>query len=255
MATVDASSQTPPAEPNTAERRATEPQRSIPRRQAVVGGLAAVAAAASGLSIAEYARAAGPEKGGLTLKDAQMPAKLNKLFADLKDKKLQQEFIENPVSVLNQRALGQKKLSAQRISNANRALYALVSNPGFVKWAEGYEAETAKKGTVSKNKVLADLAQAMAKHADPVFLTAMLEDHAARAEETDTTASGSAILVTHLTMLLDLSIVVACVILTEDCAGITLGTKDMRSIMEQMTAHATKLRTAGKLSGKVIDLK
>ncbi len=221
----------------------------------MVGGLAAVAAAASGLSSAGYARAAGPEKGGLTLKDAQMPAKLNKLFADLKDKKLQQEFIENPVSVLNERYVGLKKLSAQRISNANRALYALVSDSGFVKWAESYEAEAAKKGNVSKNKVLADLAQAMAKNADLVFLTAMLEDHAARAQETDTTASGATILVQLIVLLLDVSIIMACVTGTGACGGITLSTKEMRSIMEQLTTHATKLRTAGKLSGKIIDLK
>ncbi len=242
------------------------PPASIPRRGAFVAGLSAISAAAAAGLLPNQVLAAGAakEKVSLSLKDADLAPKVNKLFTDLKDKKTQQEFMEDPVGFLNPRFLGAKKLSPQRNSNANRALYALLSNPAFMKWAESYKAEVSKQNIVDKNKVVADFAEAMAKHADAEFLTADFEDHAAIAEirvregDTDdigvevTTEVAVGAIFAVAVVILAIPVLIFGAKPTREYA---FTAKDVRSIVEQLTAHGSQLRKSGKLSGKYIDLK
>ena len=117
----------------------------------------------------------------LVLQDRELAKRANDLFAEVRrDKQKEREFVENPMGVLGARLSprGLRGVSRQRVTNANRILYALLANDKFLDWLRSYQKELEGK-RLDKGQVLKDLAGAMARYGDPEFFQGMLEAEAA----------------------------------------------------------------------------
>ncbi len=234
------------------------PAEATVSRRAAVGGLAAMSLAAGSLLPAvAAAQTKGPSRAELKLKDSELAEKVNKLFDEMrKDKAIQKQFIENPNSLIAARFLPAKsrKVSAQRVSNANRALYSILSNEGFYAWVQSYQSQLAKKPAASKSQVLADVADAMAKHADEGLLQAILEEDPERSGD-----EPPDIIVVHSFGTFFVNVLLINFVITDllgaASAGTTVTARDLRAIAEQMSTHAGTLRKAGKLNAQIITLK
>jgi hypothetical protein len=166
------------------EKEQASEARSYSRRTALGQGLTVLSAyALTGLLPTETHAELSTGANRLVLQEPDLSRQMNDMFAEIKrDKQKEREFVDNPVGVLGGRLSprGFQKLSRQRVTNANRTLYALLANDGFLSWLRTYQKASEGTRQVNKGKVLRDFAGAMARYGDPEFFQGMLEEEAAQ---------------------------------------------------------------------------
>ena len=165
------------------QERATETP-GYSRRAAISKGLTALSAyALTGLLPTETQAELSTGANRLVLQERDLSKQMNDLFAEIRrDKQKEREFVDNPVGVLGARLSPREfqKISRPRVANANRMLYALLANDGFLNWLRSYQKGLEGARQVDKGKVLRDFAGAMARFGDPEFFQGMLEEEAAQ---------------------------------------------------------------------------
>ena len=237
----------------------------VSRRHAMRTGLAALsgtaAASIPGLASGGPRPGTSADRGRLVLKERELAPKINKLFQKLaRDAKARKAFVEDPGSILIREVLPPRyaKISKPRIANANRLLYSLQSNDGFRKWANSYQRGLARKKRVDRGQVLHDLATAMAKHADPAFVKAILEEQVALRQD-GFTCQGWVLAIGAFIIAVAAVILAAAVLASMTVIGpdrdVKITPAQMRAISQQLVAHAAQVRKTGKLSRQIIPLR
>lgn len=124
----------------------------------------------------------------LVLRYKGLEDRLQKLFTDLEtNRAFQQEFVANPAGILHDRVLQlPDRPSDADLTRANRLLFALLSNPGFMSWATEWQNKHADAVTVSegadptltvnldRDELFRELAEAIWEHGDREALSAIL---------------------------------------------------------------------------------
>lgn len=111
---------------------------------------------------------------GLVLKRPDFRKNTAALFADLeKNPREREEFIRNPAGKLASRVTGER-LPEQRVSDANRVLFAMMANDEFRKWLDTYDASP-KGQRVSDQQFARDFASAVLRFGDSDLLRALFK--------------------------------------------------------------------------------
>jgi hypothetical protein len=119
----------------------------------------------------------GKTKGKLVLKREDIKRHTEALFAKLEgDADARQRFIQDPSGHVAAE-VAQQQLPPQRLSDANRVLFAMLANDGFRQWLDDYESVRNDK-PVTKAQFAADFAEAAARFGDSDLLRALFK-HAA----------------------------------------------------------------------------
>ncbi|WP_405085988.1 hypothetical protein [Microbispora sp. NBC_01389] len=107
----------------------------------------------------------------LLLKNRRLTQRLRTLFSDLDaDEELQRAFIQSPVEVLGLEVTG-LELDRSQAAAVNRFVFAALSNEEFRSWAESYDRE---HGERSREEVLRDFSEALARTGDPALMRGLL---------------------------------------------------------------------------------
>src|SRR5207244_6841427 len=126
------------------------------------------------------------QPGRLVLPHKEMAAKAQAYFKRIgKDKEAQKAFVENPTKHLIEEVLPAeyaKKISPQRVSNANRFLYAAIANVKFRTWVQEYQKELATK-KVDRAQRYKDISKALVQAGDPALILAVLDEQELRNAE------------------------------------------------------------------------
>jgi hypothetical protein len=102
----------------------------------------------------------------LTFKQRSLRRRVSGLFEELaQNEEVRNSFIENPSEIIETTIYPGKRLNPQDTSEANRLLFSLLSNDGFMSWISRY-AETNADTDVSREQFLKDFARVLPEFSD-----------------------------------------------------------------------------------------
>ena len=152
-------------------------RRSLLRQGLEATALTAAAMLGDGRVLAQTASPQQP----LILRNDELAPKTAAFHKELKaSPRLQSEFINNPIKVVAQRFLPQNiadGISPQRINNANRVLFSIISNDRFRTWAEEYKVTLKKTDNVDKSQLIKDFSAAVIRYGDAALVQGIVEEH------------------------------------------------------------------------------
>jgi uncharacterized phage infection (PIP) family protein YhgE len=227
---------------------------SSTRRRALRQGLRAAAAAAAGLLGGTGALAQQTTSGPpLVLRNEELAAQTRAFYKELKTNlELQNEFINNPAGLIARHFLPQSavsSISAQRLSNANRVLYSMVSNDGFRNWAQNYQTNIDKTNKVDKQQIVKDFAAAIVRYGDAALVQGMMEESFMRARATgDWLVAVDAVVVAWAFGFIAFAVVLVVGARTGDA----FTAAELRALTDKMIAKGRQLERTGELKKSFI---
>lgn len=232
---------------------------SVTRRAALRTGLVLITGLPAVLP-AEVSAQGAAQPGRLVLKHKDLAPRIHAYFKKIsKDKVAQKAFVENPTRHLLDEFLPPehaKSVSPQRVSNANRFLYAALANEKFRKWVDEYQQHLFKKKEPDRAEVLKDFSKALAEHGGPELMLAILDEHElTRGKESDEVVTVES----NVTAVAPVVILFAPFITSSSAQSATvigfvgeskeflIPATELRSLSEQLLARADALRKSGQL--------
>jgi hypothetical protein len=194
------------------------------------------------------------------------------------DSSLQQLFIRDPGSVLSRTVFAdESRPSSSVINQGNRLMFALLSNDGFLRWAEGYserlaeaaqvnfpdlqpdDAALAFAATLERDEIYAELVDAALDNVDRELLAALMVvdvDDVEVVVDPGRRFPGTAELSpVFVVIFVAIAVVIAAVALNHHIArAVPAGfsrddlSRLSRLLMDGLTQHARELRSEGKLA-------
>ncbi len=200
----------------------------------------------------------------LVISRPEFAVSLRRLMDDLQsDGDLPSSFKRNPFGTIASYfsdTIG--RVSSQKISEANRLIFAIFSNDGFREWAREYNAKVAEElnfdapGSFDKAAIRRDLAEAIMKHGDKEIVYSLLGTQTRSEGLTADDMQGRLDSVTAVTVAVAVAAVVAVVVVValvevafapphlglSEISEVT--GSEMRALGEQLIATAREFREA-----------
>lgn len=194
----------------------------------------------------------------LILRNDELAAKTGAFHKELKGSpRLQSEFINNPSKVVAQRFLPPNtatEISSQRLNNANRVLFSIISNERFRTWAEEYQASLKKTGRIDKSQIVKDFSAAVIRYGDAALVQGIVEEGTLKSAQS---SDGGGVLIAVDLLAIAWGVVIiafAAIILLGYPGGVpqTLTAVEIRAIVDKMTIKAHEMGRSGALTESFI---
>jgi hypothetical protein len=232
------------------------PTEDVTRRAALGTGFALLGLPAV-LPAAVSAQTAA-QHGRLVLKHKDLAPKIKAYFKKLNgDKLAARAFVDNPTRHFLDEFVPPdhaKKVSPQRVSNANRFLYAALANAKFHKWMLNYQQQLIKsKKKPERAQAIKDLSRALVEAGSPELVLSIIEEsEAGIVQQADDVVAVQDVAVVLELVAVCVAFAVALPVAvygypSDGGEELVIPASELRAISEQIVARAERLQKSGQL--------